>query len=169
MILLDGVNSSKNSTETYVILSQTCSRFNGILKQKKYALFPRIYMKFPERVFHSLPQFQDKVKVGIWKIMKTFVSYSGVATSLAEIVDDKKLKSAWLVINPGKHSWYIIERYYWKLNEKAIPFMEKKDLLDIIRFISITFTLRTRKSFDILRTSWTTTLWMRLKSQFVRS
>ena len=110
-------------------------------------------MKFPERVFHSLPQFQDKVKVGIWKIMKIFVSYSGVATSLAEIVDDKKLKSAWLVINPGKHSWYIIERYYWKLNEKAIPFMEKKDLLDIIRFISITFTLRTRKSFDILRTS----------------
>ena len=45
----------------------------------------------------------------------------------------------------------------------------RKDLLDIIRFVSITFTSRTRKSFDILRTGWTTTLWMRLKSQFVRS
>ena len=61
--------------------------------------------------------------------MKTFGPNSGVATSLAEIVDDKKRRSAWVVINPGKHSWYIIELYYWKLNEKAIPSEEKKDKL----------------------------------------
>ena len=61
--------------------------------------------------------------------MKTFGSNSGVATSLAEIVDDKKWKFAWVVINPGKHSWYMIERYYWKLNKKAIPSEEKKDKL----------------------------------------
>ena len=40
MILVDAVNSSKNSTETYTILLQTCSRFNDILKRKKDALYP---------------------------------------------------------------------------------------------------------------------------------
>ena len=58
--------------------------------------------------------------------MKTFGPNSGVATSLAEIVNDKKWRSAWIVINPGKHSWYIIELYYWKLNEKVIQSEEKK-------------------------------------------
>ena len=61
--------------------------------------------------------------------MKTFGPNSGFATSLVEIVGDKKWRSAWVVINPGKHSWYIIERYYWKLNKKAIPSDEKKDKL----------------------------------------
>ena len=78
-------------------------------------------MKFPDSVFDSLPRFHDKINVSVQKIMKTFVPNSGVPTSFAEIVDGKKCGSAWVVVNPGKHSWYIIERYYWKLNEKAIP------------------------------------------------
>ena len=72
-------------------------------------------MKFPDSVFDSLPRFHDKTK------MKTFSPKSGVATSLAEIINDKKRGSVWVVINPDKHSWNIIERYFWKLNEKAIP------------------------------------------------
>ena len=32
IILVDAVNSYKNSTETYTILPQTCLRFNDILK-----------------------------------------------------------------------------------------------------------------------------------------
>ena len=32
-------------------------------------------------------------------------------------------------INPDKLSWYTIECYYWKLDEKAIPFEEKKGKL----------------------------------------
>ena len=58
--------------------------------------------------------------------MKTFGPNSKVAISLAEIVCDKKWRSAWVFINPGKHSWHIIERYYWKLNKKAVPSEEKK-------------------------------------------
>ena len=129
MILVDEVKSSKNSTDTYVILSQTCSRFNAILKRKKDALLSQINMNFPESVFDSLPRFHHKIKVKVRKIMKTFGQYSGAATSLAEIVDDKKWRFAWLVINTCKHSWYIINRYYWKVNEKAILFEEKKDKL----------------------------------------
>ena len=70
MVLVDAVYSSKNSTETYVILSQTCSRFNDILKRRKDALLPHMHMKFPESVFDSLPRFQDKIKVSVRKIMK---------------------------------------------------------------------------------------------------
>ena len=83
-------------------------------------------MKFPESVFDSLPRFHDKIKVSIQKIMKIFGPYGGIARSLAEIVD-KKSRSGWLVINPEKYSWYIVENYYLKSNEKIIPSTEKKD------------------------------------------
>ena len=56
-------------------------------------------MKFPDSVFGSLPRFHVKIKVSIRKIMKTFGPNSGVATSLAEILDDNKWRSAWVVIN----------------------------------------------------------------------
>ena len=124
MTLVYEANSSKNLTKT-----ETCSRFNDILKRKKDALLPHIRIKFPHSVFDSLPRFHDKIKVSVRKIMKTFGPNSGFATGLGEIADDKKWRSAWVVINPDKHSWYIIERYYWKLNEKAIPSEEKKDKL----------------------------------------
>ena len=75
--LVNVVSSSMKSAETYALLSQTCSRFNVILKPKK-------------DVFDSLPRFHDKIKLRVRKIMKTFGLNSGVATSLAEIVDDKK-------------------------------------------------------------------------------
>ena len=130
MILVDAVNSSKNSTETYAILSQTCSRFSYILRQKKDALLPHINMKFPDGVFDTLPCFHDKIKVSVRKIMKTFGPNSEVATSLAEIVNNKKWRSAWVVINPDKHSWYIIERYYWKLMKK--PFCMRTKKINII-------------------------------------
>ena len=129
MILADVVNSSENSTETYAILSQTCSRFNDILKRKKDAFLSHIHIKCPESVFDSLPHFHDKIKVSFRKIMKIFGPNREVATSLAEIVDDRKWRSVWVVTNLAKHSWYIIELYYWKLNEKAILSEEKKDKL----------------------------------------
>ena len=40
IIVVDAVNSSKNSTETDAILSQTCSRFNA-KKAKKRCTSPR--------------------------------------------------------------------------------------------------------------------------------
>ena len=43
------------------------------------------------------------------------------------------MRSAWVAFNHGKHSWYIIERYYWKLNEKSILSVEKKDKLYWLR------------------------------------
>ena len=85
MILVDAVNSSKNSTGTYAILWQTCSRFNDISRQKKDALLPHIHMKFSDSVFDSLLRLHDQIKVNIRKIMKIFGPNSGVSTSLAEM------------------------------------------------------------------------------------
>ena len=61
MILVDAVNSSNNSTETYNILSQTCSRFN-MLKRKKTCTS---HMKFSDSVFDSFRRFYDKIKVSL--------------------------------------------------------------------------------------------------------
>ena len=94
MILVDAVNLSKNSTEAYATLSPTCSRFNDILKRKKNVLLPHIHMKFLDSVFDSLPFFHDKMNMNVRKIMKTFDPNCAVATSLAEIVDDKKWRFA---------------------------------------------------------------------------
>ena len=64
-ILVNVVNSSKNSTKTYAILSQTCSIFNDALKRKKDALLSHIHIKFPESIFDTLPRFHDKVEVSV--------------------------------------------------------------------------------------------------------
>ena len=55
------------------------------------------------------------------------------------------MKIRMAVINPNKHSWYIIEqRYYWKLNEKTIPVEEKKDKLYWFKESSLSPLLRGR-------------------------
>ena len=56
MILVDAAKTSKNLTETYVILSQTWSRFNGIVKLMKDTLLQHIHMKFSNSIFDSLPR-----------------------------------------------------------------------------------------------------------------
>ena len=60
-------------------------------------------MKFPESVFYSLPRIHNKIKVSVRKVMKTFGRNSTVAVDLAELIDDKKWRSTWVVINSGKH------------------------------------------------------------------
>ena len=66
-------------------MSQVCSRFNDRLQRKKDALLPHILMKFPDSAFDNLPHFNDKMKVSVGKLMKTFSSNNGVAKSLAEM------------------------------------------------------------------------------------
>ena len=126
-ILVDTVQSSKKATETCRSISQTCSRFKSILHRKKESLLPQIYMKFPDDVSKNLPRVHDMIRVSVPKIMKIFGPFSGIATSLAEIIDDKKWKSAWLVVTPTKHSWYLIERYYWKSSPKSNSLVQKQD------------------------------------------
>ena len=126
MILIDAVKSSKNVAETYLSVSRTCSRFNEIVQRKKESLLPRIYINFPDVVLESLPRWNDMTKVSVRKILKMFGPFSGVAMSLASIVNDKKWKSAWLIIRPEKHSSFTVERSYWKSSAKVIS-VEKKE------------------------------------------
>ena len=119
---------------------------------------------FRYSVFDSLPRFRNKIKMSVQKMMKTFSPNSGVATSLPEIVDDKKWRSDWFIIKPSKRSWYMIERYTGSLMKKPFRLRRKKINFIGLRMISITFTLSTRKSFGLQRPGWTTTLWMQLKN-----
>ena len=55
-------------------------------------------MKLPEGLFESLPGWHKISKLVARKILKILGNFSGVAISVAEIIGDKKLKSAWLVL-----------------------------------------------------------------------
>ena len=106
-------------------------------------------MKFPDSIFDSSPRFHDKIKVSVRKGMKIFCPNSRFETSLAEIVDDKKWRFTWVVIYPGKNSWYIIESYYWKLNAKAIPSVEKKYELYWLKSDLYHFHFKDEESFGL--------------------
>ena len=45
-------------------------------------------MKFPNGVLESIPCWHGMLKVSVRKIIKIFGPFSGVATSLAEQIDD---------------------------------------------------------------------------------
>ena len=70
-----------------------------IVKKSPGTGLPSISVKFPEGVFERLPRWHNKSKEG------TFI---GVTIRTAEIIGERKLKSAWLDIfpktNPGIQS-----------------------------------------------------------------
>ena len=68
-----------------------------------------------EGVFESWSRWHNKSKVSVQKILKIFGNLSFLNYC------DRKWKLAWLVIIPKKHSWYVVERYYWKSSAKVIP------------------------------------------------
>ena len=53
--------------------------------------------------------------------MKIHGEGSGVASELNTIIQDKKWKSAWLVLQPYMYSWYFIHRVYWKSTKSSKP------------------------------------------------
>ena len=117
-ILIDTVKSSDNVVETYRAVSRTCSKFKEIVQRKQESLLPRLYIKFQDRVLDTLPRWNGMIKVSVRKVVKIFGSLSGVAVSLADMIKDKKWKSAWLTIRPEKHSWFTVERIISKSSGK---------------------------------------------------
>ena len=84
--MINAVKFSNNASETYLLLSRTCWKTHQLIQRKKEILLPRIYMKFPEGVFGSLPRWHNKSKVIVFKIPKIFCTLSGVAISIPEIM-----------------------------------------------------------------------------------
>ena len=82
------------------------------------------------------PTFKGKVKVSVRKMISSFGVSSGICKSISQHIGDRKWKSAWLVLRPDEHSWFIMERVFWKnshtwwvKNDQYNLTKEEKDIL----------------------------------------
>ena len=115
-ILLYAVEQLENSfpghkCETYASIKSTCHKWARITKGKGPALLPKIYI---DTWKHLGKPYNGKIIVSTRKLTSTFGKSSGLASKLSNCIGDKKWRSSWLILTPAKHSWYTIDRIFWK-------------------------------------------------------
>ena len=116
MILLYAVQQSENSfpghnCETYASIKSTCRKWARIIDGKAPALLLKIYIDTRKPLGKA---YSGKIIVSTRKLTSAFGKSSGLANQLSNCICDKKLRSSWLILTPGKHSWYTIDRISWK-------------------------------------------------------
>ena len=99
---------------------KTCKRFQ-IIENRGKLLPPRIYINPSE--FLPDADYNGKIEASVRKITSAFGSSSSVALQISDFVG-RKWKSAWLILSPQKHSWFTIDRFYWKGNRKAMEILD---------------------------------------------
>ena len=116
MILLYAVQQSENSfpeykCEVYASIKSACRKWAHTIEGKGPVLFLKIYIdtwKPPRKSYNG------KIIVTTRKVTSTFGKSSGLASQLSNCIGNKNWKSSWLVLTPGKRSWYTIDRIFWK-------------------------------------------------------
>ena len=116
MILLYAVQQSDNSfhghkCETYASIKSTCRKWARITEGKGPALLPKIYIDTWKPLGKP---YNEKIIASTQKLTRTFGKSSGLASQLSNCIGDKKWRSSWLILTPGKHPWYTIDRIFWK-------------------------------------------------------
>ena len=116
MILLSAVQQVENSfpghkCETYASIKSKCGKWARIIKGKVPALFPKIYIDTWKPLGKS---YNGKIIVSTRKLTGTFGKSSELASQLSSCIGDKKWRSSWFFLTTGKHSWYNIDRIFWK-------------------------------------------------------
>ena len=106
MILVLAVQNSKEPVSTFNHLSLTCSRFNTIIQKKSHHLLPILHIQFSEKEYQKLSQYNGKIKV--------IGEHSGVSIRISEVVNNRKWKPSWLLLESEKYSMYRIRKLYWK-------------------------------------------------------
>ena len=114
IILEKVVQRSDDPVSTFNHLTLTCTRFNALLQRYSQHLLPRVYIKFKEKDYEGLSKYNGKIKISVRKIVKLFGQLSGVSLRISEIVNNRKWKSSWLVLEREELSWYRISKVYWK-------------------------------------------------------
>ena len=112
MILLYVVEQSENSVpghkcETYASIKWMCRKWARIIEGKGPALLPKIYID-------TWKPLGKPYNVSTRKLTSTFGKSSGLASQLSNCIGDKKWRSCCLILTLGKHSWYTIDRIFWK-------------------------------------------------------
>ena len=128
------VQSSVPRWQTCKSVRETCRRWSNVIVPLEEKLLLRIHIH-PSNVLPN-PTFKGKVKVSVRKMISSFGVSSGICKSISQHIGDRKWKSAWLVLRPDEHSWFIMERVFWKnshtwwvKNDKYNLTKEEKDIL----------------------------------------
>ena len=126
------LDSPKHASKTYHNIMGTCKKFQ-IIKEKGRDMLPRFHVK-PDDFLQTLPSYNKKIKISVQKIKKKIGECSGLSLRLPEIIGDANWRSAWLILIKASHSWYIIDRIYWRRrrcggNTSAKGIGEQKEVL----------------------------------------
>ena len=112
------MQQSKNSfpghkCETYASIKSTCRKWARITERKGPALLPKVYIYTWKPLGKP---YNGKMMISARKLTSTFGKYSGLASQLSpsNCIGDKKWRSSWVILTPGKHFWYTIDRIFWK-------------------------------------------------------
>ena len=77
-------------------------------------MLPRVHLQFSSEDLKKADKYNGKIKAGVRKIVKFFREFCGASLFISEVIKDKKWKSAWVLLEPEKHSMYHICNFYWK-------------------------------------------------------
>ena len=119
IILVMAVQSSDEAVSTFNQLSLTCSRFNILIQRKSHCLLPSL--QFSEKDYKKLSKYNGKIKVCARKIVNHFGEHCGASLLISEVVNNRKWKSSWLLLEPEKHSMYRIRKFYWIVTDNEAP------------------------------------------------
>ena len=72
-----------------------------------------------------MSQYNGKIKVSTRKIANLFGEHSDVSIRILEVVNNRKWKSSWLLLESEKHSMYRIRKVYWKSIKNPIAIKDE--------------------------------------------
>ena len=115
---------------TFNAVHNTCSRFRSIIKEKQNDILPRVYLNFYDNVLERLPRRGNKIKVSVNKLSRHFGPNSGAIDDVSKAIGNKNWRSAWLLIEKRKYSWFVIDRIFWKEKKKVNTIQESDMVID---------------------------------------
>ena len=76
-------------------------------------MLPRFHVK-PDDFLQTYHLTTKRSRAVCRNLKKKFGVCSGLSLRLPEIIGDANWWSAWLILIKANHSWYIIDRIYWR-------------------------------------------------------
>ena len=100
--------------ETINNMRRTCQRWARILESEEVQkALPKLYIDTC-KPFGDM--YNGKILVSARKLNKIFGVSSGLAIQLSNEICSERWRSSWLLLKAQKHSWFTIERIFWKNN-----------------------------------------------------
>ena len=91
---------------------------------------PRVYLDFYDNVLERLPRRGNKIKVSVNKLSRHFGPNSGAIDDVSKAIGNKNWRSAWLLIEKRKYSWFVIDRVFWKEKIRVNTIQESDMVID---------------------------------------